>query len=420
MAKSQIFRQSALDRLSSPEQLDTLLAVTTPKGWLALFALAALLVGAGVWAAIGRIPTRVGGMGILVKRSGLAAINSIAAGQVAEILVHAGDVVSRDQPVVRLSLPDLAAELTNAKANLAALESQDRQLGSLGNEDVRLQISAVAEQRQVALTAIEVAKERQASLQVKLQSQQKLLADGLITEQVVQATRDNLNLARADVARAQAQLKELTVRESESRQRNNKEGGERKKRLEEARRTIGLLEDKIKLHSIVKSPEAGRVIELRTATGGIVTPGTPLVMLERIGPEGGLDAIVYVPATEGKKIRRGMKVEVSPSTVKREEYGAMRALVTEVSEFPSTQQAMLANLGNQELVTSFFRQIDTPIELRVEVTPDRATASGFAWTSPKGPPQNVQPGTMCNVSLTVREQAPISLVVPMLRETLGL
>jgi HlyD family secretion protein len=97
----------------------------------------------------------------------------------------------------------------------------------------------------------------------------------------------------------------------------------------------------------------------------------------------------------------------------------MRAKVITVSAFPSTQQAMLARLGNQELVGSFFRQIDTPIELHVEIKGAK-TVSGFEWTSPKGPPQPVQPGTLCNARITVREQAPVTMVIPMLRESVGL
>ena len=34
----QIFRKTALEKLSSPEQLDELMKITTPKGWVALIA----------------------------------------------------------------------------------------------------------------------------------------------------------------------------------------------------------------------------------------------------------------------------------------------------------------------------------------------------------------------------------------------
>ncbi len=37
--KSQIFSQEALDKLRSPERLDTMLAITTPVTWVVLVAI---------------------------------------------------------------------------------------------------------------------------------------------------------------------------------------------------------------------------------------------------------------------------------------------------------------------------------------------------------------------------------------------
>jgi hypothetical protein len=45
-ASENIFRQVTLDRLSSPEQLDRLITLTSPAGWAALAALAVLLPAA--------------------------------------------------------------------------------------------------------------------------------------------------------------------------------------------------------------------------------------------------------------------------------------------------------------------------------------------------------------------------------------
>ncbi len=66
-----IFRQAALERLSSPEQLDQLMQVTTPKGWLALIALAGLLVTAVILGFVGSIPITVTGQCILLNSSGV-------------------------------------------------------------------------------------------------------------------------------------------------------------------------------------------------------------------------------------------------------------------------------------------------------------------------------------------------------------
>jgi HlyD family secretion protein len=67
-----------------------------------------------------------------------------------------------------------------------------------------------------------------------------------------------------------------------------------------------------------------------------------------------------------------------------------------------------------------MKQIDTPIELRIALKPNARNPSGYDWTSPGGPPQAVQAGTLCTTLITVRQQAPITFVIPMLREGTGL
>lgn len=49
LAEKGIFRQAALDRLASSEQLDALLGLAPPRARLVLFAGAALALAAGLW-----------------------------------------------------------------------------------------------------------------------------------------------------------------------------------------------------------------------------------------------------------------------------------------------------------------------------------------------------------------------------------
>jgi hypothetical protein len=64
-----LFRKAALDKLSSPERLDVLMTVTSPRGWLALLTLAGLLGVLVGWIRYGSIPTRVEGQGMLIRGS---------------------------------------------------------------------------------------------------------------------------------------------------------------------------------------------------------------------------------------------------------------------------------------------------------------------------------------------------------------
>lgn len=53
--KNNIFRKSAMDHMSSPEDLNDYIHVARPSVWVVLGAIVALLVGAIVWAVLGRI-----------------------------------------------------------------------------------------------------------------------------------------------------------------------------------------------------------------------------------------------------------------------------------------------------------------------------------------------------------------------------
>ena len=58
MQKS-LFRQEAMDKTLSPDELDRLMRVTSPRGWLALIALLALVAAAVAWGVFGTIPVAV-------------------------------------------------------------------------------------------------------------------------------------------------------------------------------------------------------------------------------------------------------------------------------------------------------------------------------------------------------------------------
>lgn len=65
-SKTTIFRQESLERLSSPEQLDQLMQIVTPKSWLPLATLGSLIVIAVLWSVVGRIPITATASGVLV------------------------------------------------------------------------------------------------------------------------------------------------------------------------------------------------------------------------------------------------------------------------------------------------------------------------------------------------------------------
>lgn len=62
-----IFRKKSLERISSPDQLDDYLKVSSPSVWVVLAALILALIAAGAWCFLGSMPTTASGVGIRME-----------------------------------------------------------------------------------------------------------------------------------------------------------------------------------------------------------------------------------------------------------------------------------------------------------------------------------------------------------------
>ncbi len=130
------FRTQALEKLSSPEQLDQLIRVTPARGWLALAGLACLLLPLLGWALWGRLETRTSAQGVLLPSGGLCLITAQQAGQVSELRVwlgqhiQTGQVVARLQPAGSNSSPqELVSRCDGIVVDIAGLAGDPLQSG---------------------------------------------------------------------------------------------------------------------------------------------------------------------------------------------------------------------------------------------------------------------------------------------------
>ena len=100
MAKS-IYRQAALERLASPEQIDRPHTLVDGKVWFALLTLFAVTAGAIVWAATLKGDVMVDGRGVVLQPAGLREIIADKSGRIEELNLAPGGVVGRDVTVAR-------------------------------------------------------------------------------------------------------------------------------------------------------------------------------------------------------------------------------------------------------------------------------------------------------------------------------
>jgi pyruvate/2-oxoglutarate dehydrogenase complex dihydrolipoamide acyltransferase (E2) component len=100
------FRKQALERLSSPEELDRLVRVSRPGTWIALAGLLLVIAGVVLWAILASIATTVSGLGYVLPEGGLLEASAARAGIVQRIDVEPGQRVEPGDVVAKLEAPD--------------------------------------------------------------------------------------------------------------------------------------------------------------------------------------------------------------------------------------------------------------------------------------------------------------------------
>jgi HlyD family secretion protein len=415
--ESAIFRKVSLDRLSSPEQIDYLLQVTTVRGWIALLALCAAL-GAGLaWGLIGEMNTTVAGRGIISRPNGVDSEFAMAGGTVLDIAVKIGDTVRPGEVLAHVAQPDLVEKLKQAQSQITEAQ-RDRKMGMAQRadndaaKDLAIQKQIASTQRQISDTLDQI---RFAKEQVPVDEQ--LVAKGLITKQTAITDRQKVSSLESNVQGLQAQIAQLQANQVSMKNDTAQFALDSANKINGLIENYGMLQRALRRASSVVAHHDGRVVEIPPYPGALVSPGDPIINIEPF--RGSVEVIAYVPAQKAKQIRLGMEVHVSPAGVPSEEYGYMFGTVNYVGAFPATRPAILHAFENHTVV-DLMTSGGPVIEVRVRLKRNPATPSGYAWSSHQGPPRQISSGSMCSVDVVTRKQHPIALLFPYLKKTLGL
>lgn len=374
-----------------------------------------------LWAIFGTITTNTQGMGILVKEGGLHNIVSTGNGLVTEIYVKVGEEVAKGSAIAKIKQYELDDQLLSLQNQLLRLSEQNETLSRLENLQLESTRSQSLAEEEGLQSVLNIAKQQLGTLQSELETQELLRKKGLVSTPEVIDTHQTIFSMQQQIQQAQNTLKELPLRIAEL-ERTVKQGQlERQEEMRLLQSQVKSAEDKLAETSMVRSSRDGRILSLRIEGYSTVTIGQSVAL---IGPGGdpttSLQAILYVPAHHAKQIGPGSAVKISPLHVRPEEYGYLVGTVVSVSELPVEPEEMEAHLPQTRVVKVFTDRTSIPVELSVELPTDPQTFSGYQWTSAGGAPHKITEGTVCTALVAVRQQAPITLVIPVLKRWLGL
>lgn len=409
MSENRLFRKAALEKLASPEQLDLMMQVAPPRAWLALAGIALLMAIALAWSLFGSVGTQVRGQGILLRGEAVLAVTAATQGPIAELRVRPGNQVRQGDVLVVVAQPDLELALSNQRQRVHELEIRDAALTPLETANLDQSLEALREEESSTRRQIEDFATQAVALAERVVVQEDLVRQGLITRSALLATRAAGAQAEQSRAAAEVRLAQIASERTALERSARQSGGSRLAELDEARRQLAALQARRDATSQITSPYDGRVLEVSVDPGNLVAPGMQVLTLENEARP--LEAVFYVPATEGKKIRTGMEVRITPSTVRPEEYGFLEATVRSVSEFPVSPASLRRVLRNDSLIDA-LGAAGPQIEVVASLAVDPSTPTGFAWSSGKGPPGAVYSGTLSQGAIVVERRRPIAMVLP--------
>jgi HlyD family secretion protein len=309
-------------------------------------------------------------------------------------------------------------------------------------------------QKSNAVTARSVAVQLTKDLSQRLEAYQRLRAENLASEDTLRSTRQRyedsqvhqkeLNLqeqqlsltrvqtdqsfldARTDIASDEhtltdlnVQLQELDAREAAQDKTDSEARIKDENQVDDLRRTIEKNQQQLQRNREITSDFDGRVLEVTAGEGTLVSFGQRLLQLDTRQPNQELIAVAYFQDNVGKYLTAGMPAHVAPSTVDQSHYGSIRGVISSVSNYPISPEAAVNAVGNQEVAANLTKY-GYQIEAQVRLERNSANPSGFAWTSRTGPDIEITSGTTTAVLVTYQERAPISFILPKLREWSGL
>lgn len=367
-------------KFSTFETLDELIRVIDTKAWVALSSLAFLFICGILWLFLGKIPTKIKGTGMLINISGLETVQATVTGRITLINVKIGDKVKKDQPIAFVSQWDLKNDLQTHLQKINEKISINKERDAIRNKERMKYERQLSDLRK----ELEILK----GLEKSGASSEKEVVDMQTTIAQVENKVDDLDIAKMQDENSLSEL---------NRQYEN-------------------MKNKYEQESVIRAPRDGVVVEISQAVGDHLALGNEIITLENESDHSGkLKAIIYISAFEGKKVQPGMRVLISPSTVKPEEYGSMIGTVNAVSAYPATSMSIMRILHNNEIVKQILGK-GSQIEINVDLKQNVNTVSQYQWTSTNGPPIKIQSGTLCDAQIIVQNKHPIELLIPKIKK----
>lgn len=416
MGSDKLFRKKALQKLSSPEQLDTTVKLIPSAGWLSLLALGLFTLVIVLWGFLGSLNYPQYGMGVIVSGDRVHNVYCTGTGIVNAMTVKVGDYIAYGQVIGRIDLPEQINDIIEIKDKIILLHKEYEEVKAMDEK-----YFATIENYYDA--QISSSKEEVNELEKMFTWYEKFLRNaegvkdmGIISDYTLQQQRQEYTTLLSNLSSMRNNQLNYDAQKQDTIFSQRKDHFSRMENIKEQIYQTGAQIKDLMSQSFITSYSAGYVQEILAYQGDLVNANQAVITLSE-GAEHGLKAILYFSTVDGKGVQYGMDAQITPTYLKAEDYGSIKGLVMNSSSYPVSQQEIdqtLLNPSLSNLVINFTG--GSPYKVEVSLLTDSSTYSGYKWTSSKGPPLKIKQGSLVTGAIITRTEKPINLVVEIFRK----
>jgi len=242
-------------------------------------------------------------------------VTAMREGRIAKVLVTQGQQVKAGSPLVQLEMPSAESDLSAAQARLAQAQADLAQLQQGGKAADLAEIDA----------SLAKAHLEQAAAQRDVASLERLLGQKA-------ATRDEMDAARDRLKRAAAEVSGLRSRRAALAPQQDRSAAEA--RVNDAQAALALVKEQIG-EATIRAPRGGVVYELPVHAGAWIKAGDPVA---KVGALDRMKVLVYIDEPDLGKVRMGLPVTLTWDALPGRQWeGSIDQLPAQVIQLGSRQ-----------------------------------------------------------------------------------
>ena len=412
------FRENAVESAASPDQVNQVAPITSPRLWILVAAAATVTAAFVAWGALGTIPLTVRGTGLLIEGTMVVAAEAPLDGRIAEVRVRQGDRVSQGDVLAIVANPALEAQLQDARSAAVRLRDQDAAMGAAEEQSLSAAIAALDAREQEASQRIEKAAAAAAAFSKSVETKRDLVRQGLLSEADLLGTvSTQLEIDRA-LSEGRNELRRIAADRADSGIRHAQERQRRRNAIADADAAVRQAEARLDADRNVVAPRPGKVLQVLRGAGDVVRRGGSVAVISDVG-DGSLRCYAFFPLADGKRIAGAMPARVEPSVADRERFGVIAATVRDVEPMVGTRESLSRIINSPEVAQDIERRYGGIVSAVLDLAVDQSTPTGLRWSGGAGYPKPLVPGTICDVDVVTEEVAPIRLLLPWIKQVVG-